>query len=328
MLKLAEVGERGFVESIIKWLRGLGVEAGDDAAFIEVAGVRLALACDMLVWRTDVPPGMESLDVGRKAAISCISDLAAKGAKPLALLASLALPASMEAEEALRLVEGVRVGAAEYGAELLGGDTNEASEVALSVAGLGLLEHPSIKRSGAKPEDYIATTGPFGLTGAALHMALKGLKPRSEELQAKLWRALTKPRARLKEGLALASSRAASASIDSSDGLALSLHQLAEASGVGLRIDHVPVAEEAKAYAEELGLDPLSLALYGGEEYELIVAVPREKWSIAAAAVEAAGGKLIKMGVAIPTRSVELQVGGAFRELPRRGWEHFKLQAW
>ncbi len=323
-MRLAELGERGFVEVVLKKLRESGVEAGDDAAFIDVAGVKLAVACDMLVWSTDVPPGMKHRDVGWKAAVACISDLAAKGARPVALLASLGLTTSMEVDEALELIEGVRMGAVEHGAAFVGGDTNEACEVVIDVAGLGLLKHPPIKRSGARPGDYVAVTGPFGSTGAAFHMALRGLKPRDEELRSRLWEALRRPRARLKEGLALASSRSASASIDSSDGLALSLHQLAEASGVGIRVDHVPVSEEARAFAEEFSLNPLDLALYGGEEYELVVAIPSEKWRDAVAAVEGAGGALLKIGVATSGEGVKLCLKERSGELPRRGWEHLK----
>ena len=312
------------MEAVLKRLRESGVEAGDDAAFIDVAGVKLAFACDMLVWSTDVPPGVEYRDVGWKAAVSCISDLAAKGAKPIALLASLGLPGSVMVDEALELVEGVRAASVEYGAAFRGGDTNEAREVVIDVAGLGLLKHPPIKRSGARPGDYVAVTGPFGSTGAALHMALRGLKPRDEELRSRLWEALRRPRARLKEGLALASSRSASASIDSSDGLALSLHQLAEASGVGIRVDYVPVSEEARAFAEEFGLNSLDLALYGGEEYELVVAIPPGKWGDAVAAVEEAGGALLKIGVVTRGKGVRLCLKERSGELPRRGWEHLK----
>jgi len=323
-MRLAELGEWGFVRRILERLRDFEAGAGDDAAFIEVKGVKLAVACDMLVWSTDVPPGMSFFDAGWKAAVSCISDLAAKGAKPIGLLTSLGLPASLNFDDALKLVEGVRLGAAEHGAKLLGGDTNEASDVVVDVAGLGLLEHPPVKRSGAKPGDYVAVTGPFGLTGAALNMVLRGLRPSDEELQARLWEALAKPRARLREGLALASSRTATASIDSSDGLALSLHQLAEASDIGIKVEHVPIAKEAEAYAREFDLDPMDLALYGGEEYELVVTIPPEKWRRAVEAVEGVGGTLLKIGVALQGRGVWLSTDEGARELPRKGWEHFK----
>lgn len=324
---MSELGERGFVELVLKELREAGVEAGDDAAFIEVSGLQLAASCDMLVWSTDVPPGMAPYDVGWRAAVACISDLVAKGARPLAVLLSLGLPPSMSVEEALAIIRGVREAATEHGALLLGGDTNESLERVVSVAGVGLLTSPPIKRCGARPGDYVATTGYFGLTGAALNMTLKGLEPSDGKLRERLRQSLARPRARLAEGLVLASLRAATASIDSSDGLAISLHQLAEASGVGFKIEHVPVAEEARAFAEEFGLDPLELALFGGEEYELIVTIPPGKWEEAVDAMERAGSLLIKVGVAKRGTGVYLlSKDGSRKEVPRRGWEHFRLR--
>ncbi|MCX8204571.1 MAG: thiamine-phosphate kinase [Candidatus Nezhaarchaeota archaeon] len=324
-MKLAELGERGFVKLVLKELREAGVEAGDDAVFIEIGGLRLAASCDMLVWSTDVPPGVTPYDVGWKAAVSCISDLVAKGARPLAVLLGLGLPASMEVSEALGIFKGAKEAAAEHGAILLGGDTNESPEGVVSVAGIGLLDGPPIRRTGARPGDYLATTGYFGLTGAALNMALRGLEPNDRKLRDKLRRALSKPRARLVEGLTLASLKAATASIDSSDGLAISLHQLAEASGVGFEVEHIPVAREAEDFAMEFGLDLLELALFGGEEYELIVTIPKGRWEEAVEAVRKAGGVLIKIGTTLQERGIYLlSESGARREIACRGWEHFK----
>lgn len=324
-MRLNELGERGFVELVLKELREAGIEAGDDAAFIEINGLRLAISCDMLVWSTDVPPGMAPYDVGWRAAVACISDLVAKGARPLAILLSLGLPPLMGVEEALDVFRGAREAAAEHGALLLGGDTNESLEGVVSVAGVASLAGPPIRRSGARPGDYVATTGYFGLTGAALNMALRGLEPSDRRLRERLRLSLARPRARLAEGLALASLKAATASIDSSDGLAASLHQLAEASGVGLEIGHVPIAEEAVAFAEEFGLDPLELALFGGEEYELVVTIPPGRWEEAVDAVKRVGASLIKMGVVKPGAGVYLASrDGSLEEVPRRGWEHFR----
>ena len=106
------------------------------------------------------------------------------------------------------------------------------------------------------------------------------------------------PKAQLAEGLALAESGAVSASMDSSDGLAWSLHELGRLSNVGFCLNNVPVAPEAAEFAELNGLDASELALYGGEEYELVLTVKPDKVGIAKAAVEAVGGQLIQIGKA------------------------------
>ncbi len=132
------------------------------------------------------------------------------------------------------------------------------------------------------------------------------------------------PNARLKEGLALSHSCAASASIDSSDGLAWSLHEIAKMSNVGFVVNTLPVAEEVKRFAEFNNLDPRELALYGGEEYELVVTVKSNRWVEAGAAVEAAGGSLLPIGKVTRDTQLLLDVDGQKHPVEARGWEHFK----
>jgi thiamine-monophosphate kinase len=132
------------------------------------------------------------------------------------------------------------------------------------------------------------------------------------------------PEARLKEGLALAGSGAVTSSIDSSDGLAWSLHELSRMSGVGFVIDNVPLADEAKRFAECCGVDELDLALYGGEEYELVVTVKPELWVDAEKAVEAVGGRLLRVGRVTRGKQVVLEFNGKKMPIEARGWEHFK----
>ena len=138
--------------------------------------------------------------------------------------------------------------------------------------------------------------------------------------------AVCMPQARLKEGLALSRSGAVSASIDSSDGLAWSLHEIGQMSDVGFTVNSVPVAEEVNRFAEFNHLDPLELALYGGEEYELVVTVKPKSWAAAAAAVEAVGGCLLPIGKATKDMAMLLDVNGEKRQIEPRGWEHFKSQ--
>jgi thiamine-monophosphate kinase len=132
------------------------------------------------------------------------------------------------------------------------------------------------------------------------------------------------PKARLREGLALGGSGAVSASVDSSDGLAWCLHELAKMSGVGFLVNSVPVADEVRRFAEFNGLDALELALYGGEEYELVVTIKPKLWADAEVAVEGVGGRLLPIGKVTRDKRVLLDVDGKKRVIEARGWEHFK----
>ena len=134
------------------------------------------------------------------------------------------------------------------------------------------------------------------------------------------------PKAKLLEGLALGGCGVVSASMDSSDGLAWTLHELAHSSNVGFELDEVPVAPEVKRFAELNRLDASELALYGGEEYELVLTIKPDGWAAALAAVEAVGGQLLPIGKAIKDKRITLGVNGEKHPIDARGWEHFKSQ--
>jgi len=180
-----------------------------------------------------------------------------------------------------------------------------------------------MRRSDAKPGDIVAVTGLLGKTSSGLKILLEGLAA-PPKLREELVRAVYVPHARLKEGLALARTQAVTASIDSSDGLAWSLHELSVASNVGFLIDNLPVASEAKQFAKIHRLDPAELSLYGGEEYELLVTIKPRLWEKVEKAVEHVGGSLIKIGVVTKEKNLLLKAEGKTVPIEARGWEHFK----
>ncbi|RLI17807.1 thiamine-phosphate kinase, partial [Candidatus Bathyarchaeota archaeon] len=104
------------------------------------------------------------------------------------------------------------------------------------------------------------------------------------------------------------------------------LHELSKASNVGFEIDVVPLAPEAKKFAERHDLDPVELCFYGGEEYELVVTVKPKLWRKAQKAVEEAGGKLIKIGRTVEKKGIYLKVKDGTVPLEPRGWEHFRRE--
>lgn len=211
--------------------------SGDDAAV--VAG-GLLLAIDTVAEGSHFTSTTPLDDVGWKAVVANVSDIAAMGGRPTYLLASVAGPAATDLDT---LAKGMADAAAAHGCFLVGGDLANANVLVVTVAITGTVDGDPVLRSGARPGDDLYVTGPLG------HAA------------ASQWR--ERPRARVDEGDGVRRA-GATAMIDVSDGLIADLNHLADASDVGYLLDDVPVAEGA---TEEQ-------ARHGGEDYELVYAGP------------------------------------------------------
>ena len=330
MPNLKSLGERQIIEIILEQLDimpRLPLGFGDDVSAVELGKDELlVLKTDMLVDKTDVPPSMSLWQAARKAVIMNVSDLATKGAKPIALLVALGIPKSFTREDIVQIGKGLNSGAREYDTFVLGGDTNEASDLVISCAMFGTCRPQELlKREGARPGDILAVTGNFGKTAAGLKALLENLSVPSN-LKKPLLDAVLMPKARLKEGLALAASGTVTASIDSSDGLAWSLHELSKASHVGFLVEKLPAAREAAEFAEIHKLNLTELCLYGGEEYELVLTVKPELWDKALNTVRKVGGNLIRIGKTIEERSMQLKTEEGVIPIEARGWEHFRTE--
>jgi len=328
--KSTDLGERKIIEILASYFESmpdLPVPFGDDVAAVNLDQKQVAvLKTDMLVGKTDIPRNMSLWQAARKAVIMNVSDFASKGVKPTAVLVSLGLPRDIIRKDIEEIARGLNAGAREYDAYIVGGDTGEASDLTISVSLYGTAEKQVLMlRSGAKPGDVVAVTGFFGKPAAGLRLLLDNLSA-STNLREVLLGAVCMPNARLKEGLALGKTGSISASIDSSDGLAWSLHEIAKMSGVGFTINSLPISEEVRRFAEFNHLDSETVTLYGGEEYELVVTVNPKKWVHAAAAVEAVGGTLLPIGKATKDPKLLLDVDGKKKAIEARGWEHFKSQ--
>jgi thiamine-monophosphate kinase len=273
---LADLGELGLLAELERRRLAQGIE--HDAALVEglvvtqdalVEGVHFRR--DLLSWR----------ELGARAAAVNISDLAASGADPLALLVSLGLPPETELDEVLELYAGLN----EPGVPLRGGDTTRADCVVLSVTALGRADRVP-GRSGARPGDAVVVTGPLGAAGAAF---------RAGRLQA--------VPDRVEEGKRLA--RVATAMLDLSDGIATDAGRLAAASGTGAVVELERLPRAAGASVEQ--------AAAGGEDYELLAAVPE--------------GAELPVPVTVVGRltgdgEVRL-LDGEGRPRSLRGWDHF-----
>ncbi len=325
-----KLGERKIIETIWKHLEKspeMPVPFGDDVSAVHCGDKKIAvLKTDMLVGKTDVPPQMSWRQAARKAVVMNVSDLAAKGVKPLGIVVSLGIPRNLTRRDVEEIGKGLNVGAREYETYILGGDTNETDDIVISVAVFGLAKEENlILRSGARPGDVVATTGLFGLTSPGIKILTEKLIA-PPKIREKLVDSVLTPHARLREGLALAQTRAATAAIDSSDGLAWSLHELSDSSKVGFVIDKPPVAPETYEFARIHNFDPLELSLYGGEEYELIVTVTPKLWKKAEEAVARCKGSLMKIGRVTAENTLLLKHGKKTVKVEARGYEHFKRE--
>lgn len=325
-----DLGEHEIIKRMIEHFEvmpDIAVPFGDDVSAIPINREHVAvLKTDMLVWQTDVPKKMSAYQAARKAVVMNISDFAAKGVLPTAVLAALGLPKGVDKTTVDEVAFGLNDGAREYGAYVVGGDTNEACDLIISIMVYGTAKKDELMlRRGAKPGDIVAVTGLFGKSAAGLRLLLKDYQV-PEGVQKTLAEAVFIPKAKLKEGLALAKSKAVSASIDSSDGLAWSLHELAEMSNVGFLIDQLPIADEINLFCEINRLDPFDLALYGGEEYELVVTIKPDMFEAAQSVVQAAGGNLWQIGKVTKQKELILKIGSEKIPINPRGWEHFKTK--
>ena len=240
-MRLDEVGELGLLAELERLGLVQGIE--HDAAQIEIAGLGgLVVTTDALVegvhFRFDLVSWAE---LGFRAAAVNISDLAASGAEPLALVVTLALPGETRVEDVVELYAGI----AEAGVPVRGGDTTRADALLLSVTALGRSERVP-GRAGARVGDLVVVTGPLGGAGAAFRAGR-----------------LARPPIRVDEGRRLAA--VANAMLDVSDGLGVDAAHIARRSGcrVAIELERVPLAEGATI--EDAGF---------GEDYELLAATP------------------------------------------------------
>jgi thiamine-monophosphate kinase len=282
----------------------------DDAAVLAVPGTAspLVASVDSVVEGVHFDLALSSVtDVGWKALMSALSDLAAMGASPLGALVALCVPdLVVGADTAVGVMEGVAEAAAAAGCPVAGGDVSESDALVVSVTVLGTVASGApVARSGASAGDVLFVTGACGGSAAGLRQLRSGPGVGVVENV----RRHRRPVARLAEGR-LAQAQGAHAMIDVSDGLALDLHRLADASGIGFALDAVPVAEGAS----------LEEALGGGEDYELLMAVGAEGAEALASAFEVAGlAAPLRIGVAGATAATRTLEG---RPLGRLGWQH------
>ena len=302
----------------------LGIGNHNDVAMLDKG---IVMKSDMLVESTDIPSGMEAWQAARKSIVSCVSDLAAKGVRPHAAVISLGIPNSYSMLEPYieGLAEGFAIASKEFGVKIVGGDTNKAAELVIDCSMIGFSTFKVPTRSGAKPGDYVVVSGPFGFAPAGLAILLQNaITVSSSDSNSVTFRkhavkSVLEPSPRQSFGLALASYF--SSSIDSSDGLAVSLYELASQSDeVDIIIYSIPFVQGLEQFAHENSLDKYELVFHGGEEYEIVATISPTTINQAEAAARKDGVNLYVIG------RVEKGSGKVFarnRLLENRGYMHF-----
>jgi thiamine-monophosphate kinase len=306
----------------------LGISNLDDVVVLDKG---IVIKSDMLVESTDVPPGMEAWQTARKSVVSCVSDLAAKGVRPYAAVISLGIPnnSSMQRQYIEGLAEGFAIASKEFGVKIVGGDTNEAGELIIDCTIIGFPRFKVPTRSGAKPGDYVVVSGLFGFAPAGLTMLLQKNAVTMKEdshnedfnsiFRKNAVKSVLEPCPRQRFGLALA--KYFSSSIDSSDGLAVSLYELAsQGEGVDITIYSIPVVSGLYKFAHDNNLDTHELLFHGGEEYEIVATISDTKIRQAEAAAKRAGVDLYIIG-RVQKGSGKVSVQD--RMLENRGYMHF-----
>lgn len=302
-LKVSDIGEKELVRYIISNSKDI---TPDDTAITPFDSTNLISTCDMLIESRHFPDNMSYFDMGFKAVTVNVSDLAAMGANPLGFLLSIAIPKDMELDSFKQIINGVLAACEFYSIPLIGGDTNEASEIIISGTALGYCDKPMFKDSYNKG-DLIAITADIGL--AALGFQL-------DELDNVYVNKALKPKARLEEGIVLKDF--ATSATDITDGLASELYEIKK-EGFGFMIyeEMFGISDEYKQIANELNLDYLDLILHVGEDFELLFTISKDN--------------LIKLpidykviGEVTDSDVVEITLENGFVEhIKNKGYEHY-----
>lgn len=287
----------------------------------------LILKCDMLVESTDVPKGMHAWQISRKSITACVSDLSSKGVKPAVALISLGIPRKYSKTDIEALARGFQIASREFQVSIIGGDTNESKELIIDCSMIGFSEHSEDDlpgRDGAKVGDSVIVSGEFGYTSAGLQILTNNAKAYGQ-FRMKAISSVLEPQPAQKFGLSLAN--LFSASLDSSDGLGISLYEIARQSDVDILIDNIPSASGIYGFARKNQLDQKQLIFRGGEEYEIIATVSQRNLIKAKTISQRAQMKLHIIGKVVKGHGkVLLREGKAvqYSELEEKGYIHFE----
>ena len=262
------MNEIEIINYIRSMFRNKNIKLDDDVAYLPN---RLALKVDMLVGSTDVPPGMTFFQIGKKAVAAAISDFGVKGVRPIYGMFSFAFPRSLSDRNIRDLIDGTKFAAEKYGFRLVGGDVNESQDLAVDCILLGKYKR-QVTRGGAKAGDIIYATGEFGLTKAGLdHLLLH--QPLGKRVRKLALREVYNVEPPFKFAVQAIESGRVNSSMDSSDGLAFTLNEMASLSNKSFIIDSLPISNYIYEMLSQYNRNVFNDVMFGGEEYQMILTV-------------------------------------------------------
>lgn len=333
-MKIQEINEFALIErikpdSIVnpeRVVQGIG----DDAAVEKISGEKYLLsACDMLIedihfLRNCITPWQ----LGYKAIAVNFSDIAAVGGKPTGVLASLGLPGDVEVAYVDEFFKGLKSLCSEYKVNLLGGDiVRSPFHIVVNVTVLGeVTPNMLILRSGAKISDVLLVTGTVGDSKAGLELLMRS--DQKSNLDSNLLSKHLTPKPPVEEGVFLAAQGVVTSMNDISDGLSNEISEIADASSVGAKIyaHKIPISAEAKKIAYELDTDVLDWALYGGEDYQLVITCKKgEQEKLKKNFKEKFKKELFEIGeITSSSEGIVMKRNEKLEIIEAKGYSHFK----
>jgi thiamine-monophosphate kinase len=338
MSTIAELGEFGLIARLTAGLpqsADVIVGVGDDTAVLDIGGDELILAtCDAQV--EDIHFRLHHTrphDIGRKALAVNLSDIAAMGGKPRFALISLLMPPALEVTVLDGIYEGLREEAAQFDVALVGGNiARNAERLIIDITLLGTAtRNRLLRRDNAKPGEIVMVTGNLGSAASGL-LVLEDEQLAAKIPSEKLAGVLTAhhtPIPRVAAGQWLAQHGITTA-IDVSDGLAADIAHICEASGVGVQIEaeSLPIQPEVVTLATLVGREPQDLALFGGEDYELVFTVPADRADVLTHELFVATGvNATAIGTICEGSAMTLFRQGKPSPLHPMGWNHLRSGA-
>ena len=317
-------------------LQSVAVGIGDDAAVVRtVGGKETVITTDMLVENIDFRRHTSPAKLlGHKALAVSLSDIAAMGARPRWSLVSIGVPDDLwPSEFANNFYEGLLQLAAQYDVQLIGGDTSRTPEhvVIDSIVVGECAADSAIKRSGAGPGDLVFVTGSLGGSAAGFRLIERGAHLADQHLGANETQILDqlllrhlRPEPRVGWGMVLGQEKLVTAMIDLSDGLSSDLNHLCMESKVGALIQStlIPIDGQVVDLCGRRALDPLQLALHGGEDFELLFTVKPEVVGTLPKRVDGIG--ITQIGEIREFKDgIKISEGSRVWDLKSEGWKHF-----
>ena len=292
----------------------------EDIEIFKLRNEQCAVCVDTLVESTDIPKGSKLSDISRKSVVSTLSDFAAKGIIPKFCIISLTLPKNISKKQVQELSRGFSNACKEFKIQLLGGDTNQGNEISIHVVLFGSVKN-FIKRNGAKIDDIICTTGPFGYTLSALEIILKKRKS-TRFFSIKSKNLFFRPKPRLKFGQE--SVDYITSSMDSSDGLSSCLNELSNQSKKKFLITKIPTNKDVIEFAEKNKINLNKLVFDGGEEFELVFTVTPKNLKKIFAIAKKNKISIFEIGHVSKGKGVFFDDGYHSFKIKNKGWQHFR----